>query len=110
MGVAMTLFALRRWAAPLAALAVLAGCAQAPTRLAEPAPQAAPCPKGVPDGASCLRGRDSAGAHVLIVMPAQWNRVLVVHAHGGPTLGEPKIERADEDIEPWAELVRAVYA
>jgi pimeloyl-ACP methyl ester carboxylesterase len=28
--------------------------------------------------------------------------VLVVHAHGGPALGEPKASRADEDIKRWA--------
>jgi pimeloyl-ACP methyl ester carboxylesterase len=28
--------------------------------------------------------------------------VLVVHAHGGPALGEPKMSRADEDIKRWA--------
>ena len=43
-------------------------------------------------------------------MPARWNGVLVVHAHGGPTLGEPKVERADEDIARWAVLVKAGYA
>ncbi|MFO0106306.1 MAG: hypothetical protein ACK52H_03360 [Burkholderiales bacterium] len=35
-------------------------------------------------------------------MPAQWRGVLVVHAHGGPALGEPKASRADEDIKRWA--------
>ncbi|MCW5634649.1 MAG: hypothetical protein KIT17_15045 [Rubrivivax sp.] len=96
-------------AATLAALAALLGaCATPPP--AEPAPQAAACPEGTPDGARCLRGRDSVGAHVLLVMPAQWSGVLVVHAHGGPTLGEPKAERADEDIKRWAITVRAGHA
>jgi hypothetical protein len=94
---------------PLAA-ALLGACAQAPGRIDEAAPQASPCPDGVPAGARCLRGQDSARAHYLVVMPAQWNGVLVVHAHGGPTLGEPKAERADEDIARWAVLVKAGYA
>jgi alpha-beta hydrolase superfamily lysophospholipase len=95
----------------LAALA-LAGCAGlAPEPLsAEAAPIAAACPKGTPEGARCLRGQDSARAHYLIVMPAQWSGVLVVHAHGGPTLGEPKPSRADEDIERWAITVRLGHA
>ncbi|MDH5539985.1 MAG: hypothetical protein OEY03_11335, partial [Rhizobacter sp.] len=46
----------------------------------------------------------------LIVVPAQWNRVLVVHAHGGPVLGPPRPERADEDIKRWAITVKAGYA
>jgi hypothetical protein len=38
----------------------------------------------------------------LLAKPAQWSGVLVVHAHGGPALGEPKASRADEDIQRWA--------
>lgn len=30
------------------------------------------CPVDMPEGAHCLRGQDSAQAHYLIVMPAQW--------------------------------------
>ncbi|MBK9360072.1 MAG: hypothetical protein IPM99_02560 [Rubrivivax sp.] len=98
-------------AAPLLAI-VLAGCATpgADPGPAEPAPVATPCPKGTPDGARCLRGQDSAGAHVLLVMPAQWSGVLVVHAHGGPTLGEPRASRADEDIARWAITVKLGHA
>ena len=94
-------------------LAALVGCAQNPATTsapAEAAPQAAACPKGTPEGARCLRGQDSAQAHYLIVIPAQWNKMLVVHAHGGPTLGAPKASRADEDIARWAITVRAGYA
>lgn len=101
-----------------AAALLLAGCgslskttvttATPPAR--EAAPQAAACPKGVPAGARCLRGVDSAGAPYLIVMPERWSGVLVVHAHGGPALGAPKPERADEDIERWAVTVKAGHA
>ncbi|EGI76882.1 hypothetical protein [Hylemonella gracilis] len=98
---------------PLLLAAALVGCAQThtpPTSTSEAAPQASPCPKGTPEGARCLRGQDSAGSFYLIVVPAQWNQMLVVHAHGGPSLGEPKASRADEDIERWAITVRAGYA
>ncbi|MBX9902760.1 MAG: hypothetical protein K2Y31_00285 [Burkholderiales bacterium] len=91
-------------------LALLAGCATAPSHPPEVAPQAAACPEGVPAGARCLRGQDSAKAHYLIVMPAQWSGVLVVHAHGGPSLGEPKASRADEDIKRWAITVSQGHA
>jgi pimeloyl-ACP methyl ester carboxylesterase len=91
-------------------LAAMGGCAS----LAPPAPEAAPtavaCPADVPAGARCLRGQDSAAAHYLIVMPAQWSGVLVVHAHGGPTLGPPNTTRADEDIKRWAITVREGHA
>ncbi|TAG24871.1 MAG: hypothetical protein EAZ37_14845 [Burkholderiales bacterium] len=85
--------------AGFAVTALLSGCASAPK---EAAPLAQACPEGVPQGARCLRGQDSAGSHYLIAMPAKWSGVLVVHAHGGPSLGEPKASRADEDIKRWA--------
>jgi pimeloyl-ACP methyl ester carboxylesterase len=90
---------------------LLAACASPPAPLPpEAAPTAQTCPKGVPEGARCLRGRDSASAHYLIVMPATWSGVLVVHAHGGPSLGEPKTTRNDEDIARWAITVREGHA
>ena len=87
---------------------MLAACA-AKTNV-ESDPNYVACPAGPPADAKCLRGRDSEGAHYIIVMPAQWNGVLVVHAHGGPALGEPKMERADEDTKRWAIWPRAGYA
>ncbi|MBN9430715.1 MAG: hypothetical protein J0H09_29840 [Burkholderiales bacterium] len=96
--------------APPSATSPQASVAAAPQTSREAPPQAAPCPADVPAGARCLRGRDSAGAPYLIVVPERWNQVLVVHAHGGPALGEPKTERADEDIKRWAITVRAGYA
>jgi pimeloyl-ACP methyl ester carboxylesterase len=43
-------------------------------------------------------------------MPAKWSGVLVVHAHGGPSLGTPKTTRADEDIKRWSITVREGHA
>jgi len=79
-------------------LALASGCASVPK---EQAPVAADCPSQVPSGTRCWRGQDSVGAHYLLAMPAQWSGVLVVHAHGGPSLGEPKASRADEDFKRW---------
>ena len=93
-----------------ASLLFLAGCAGVPVAAPEAAPLKQACPAGVPEGASCLRGQDSATAHYLIVMPAKWSGVLVVHAHGGPVLGEPKATRADEDIMRWAVTVKEGHA
>lgn len=104
-----------------AALLGLAGCAGPLARsgeasrpadpvVVEAAPAPSACPAGVPAGARCLRGLDSAKAHYLIVVPAAWNGVLVVHAHGGPSLGEPTPARADADIERWSVVVKAGYA
>jgi pimeloyl-ACP methyl ester carboxylesterase len=88
---------------------LLAACAQAPLPT-EPAPVATACPAGLPADTRCLATRDSAGAHVLIAMPAAWNGTLIVHAHGGPLLGEPRAERGAEDLQRWSIMVRAGYA
>jgi pimeloyl-ACP methyl ester carboxylesterase len=93
-----------------AAAVLLAACASQPSAPPEAAPVAQTCPNGVPEGARCLRGQDSAQSHYLIVMPAKWSGVLVVHAHGGPSLGTPKTTRADEDIARWAITVREGHA
>jgi len=99
-----------RTAATAALALALAGCAG----LAPPTPEAAPaavaCPEGPPPGARCLRGKDSAGAPYLIVVPANWSGVLFVHAHGGPFLGAPTDRRADEDIQRWSIIVREGHA
>jgi pimeloyl-ACP methyl ester carboxylesterase len=98
---------------PAAALSVLAGCAMAPPSppvTPEAAPVAVACPEGLPAGTRCLRGQDSAKAHYLIAMPATWSGVLVVHAHGGPDLGEPRPSRADADVKRWAITMREGHA
>jgi len=77
--------------------------------LAAPAPM--PCPAGLPDGAACLNGRDSAGAFYVIALPPHWDhKVLVLHDHGGPQLGAPKLARSVADLERWKVMVRAGYA
>lgn len=105
------------WAPAAASLLALGGCAtpaavEAPAAAwpAEAAPQAIACPRGLPEGARCLGGRDSAGAFYRIAIPTAWQGDLVLHAHGGPTLGEPKAERVDEDLQRWSVMLRAGYA
>ncbi len=94
----------------LLAILVLTGCAAPIQSPPEAAPVVAVCPKGAPELTHCFRGQDSAGAHYLIAMPQKWSGVLVVHAHGGPTLGPPKASRADEDIARWAITVKEGHA
>jgi hypothetical protein len=106
------------------AAAMLAGCSSAPP--ADPAgtgaqaswpaevpPLTVECPSGLPAGTRCLGGQDSAGAFYRIAIPAGWQPaggVLVMHAHGGPSLGAPKPERAVEDLQRWAIMVKAGHA
>ena len=73
-------------------------------------PAHAACPEGLPAGTDCLRGRDELGAHWWIAVPRPWSGVLVLHAHGGPELGEPKAERSTEDLKRWSVMVRAGHA
>ena len=73
-------------------------------------PQTATCPAGLPASTRCLTGQDSAGAFYWIAVPAAWNQVLVMHAHGGPELGEPKAQRSADDLTRWAITVKAGYA
>jgi len=84
--------------------------ASAVSAKAEAAPVAAACPKDLAPIARCLSGQDSAGAYYLIAMPQQWNGHLVLHAHGGPALGVPRMERSVEDLTRWSIMVRAGYA
>ena len=86
--------------------ALLCGSAQAQP---QPATEAA-CPAGLPAATRCLTGRDDAGAFYWIAVPAAWNGVLVLHAHGGPELGEPRAERSAQDLKRWAVMVKAGYA
>jgi alpha-beta hydrolase superfamily lysophospholipase len=76
----------------------------------EAAPVAIACPAEVAPFAHCLAGRDSAGAYYLVAMPERWNGELVLHAHGGPTLGAPSPKRIVEDLQRWAIVPRAGYA
>jgi len=68
------------------------------------------CPSGLPAATRCLNGRDDAGAFYWIAVPMRWNGVLVLHAHGGPELGEPRAERTEQDLKRWAVMVKAGYA
>ncbi|WP_213954581.1 MULTISPECIES: hypothetical protein [unclassified Variovorax] len=76
----------------------------------ETPPRPTACPPAVPAAASCLTGVDSRGAIYLIAKPANWNGVLVLHAHGGPNLEAPSAQRAAEDLTRWAVMVDAGYA
>ena len=76
----------------------------------EAAPTAIPCPSGLLGGTRCLTGTDTAGAHYLVALPANWSGVLVLHAHGGPELGAPRAERTAQDLQRWAVVLRASHA
>ena len=96
-----------------ALLAALVGSTLAPVAPAGAAsgPTAATCPASVADVADCWTGQDANGAWYAIAVPHDWNGDLVVHAHGGPGLGEGSDpERSVEDLDRWAVMAREGYA
>jgi hypothetical protein len=68
------------------------------------------CPRALDGKAACHAARDERGAWVVVAMPTQWNRRLVVHAHGGPRLSEPTADESLGDLERFAMMVRDGYA
>ncbi|UPK73772.1 hypothetical protein MU582_15190 [Nocardioidaceae bacterium SCSIO 66511] len=111
----------RSWRA--AALAAAAACVVAgPGAMADnggdhPAPRAdqselpvATCPSSLPADATCYAGRQESGAYYWIAVPADWSGDLVMHAHGGPGLGEADPERSVDDLDRWSVMVDEGYA
>ena len=100
----MRIGALKWLAAGLAAMLVQPALAE------RQAGNARPCPAGLDSVAACYSGQDANGGYYLAAIPKDWNRVLVVHAHGGPRLGQPKADDSDEDLERFQIMVRQGYA
>lgn len=88
-------------------LCLLAFCSSS-AFAASPAQQL--CPEGVPANTTCWSGQDEAGAYYWVAKPSNWNGRLVLHAHGGPALGQPKLARTTEDLLRWSVWLRDGYA
>lgn len=74
-----------------------------------PAPSA--CPTNLAEIATCWTGQDSNGSFYAVAIPHDWNQSLVVHAHGGPDLGDASDpERSVEDLDRWSVMVKEGYA
>ncbi|NBE56777.1 hypothetical protein [Streptomyces boluensis] len=98
--------------AALLATVLLGGLGHVPTAQARTAaPEPVACPDHLDGRATCWRGRDADGAYYTAAVPADWNGSLVVHAHGGPDLGDTSDPaRSGEDLERWAVMVDEGYA
>lgn len=68
------------------------------------------CPASIKDQAKCYTGVDQNGAHYWIAIPEQWNKALVMHAHGGPRLKPVGRDSSLEDLERFAVTVRQGFA
>ncbi|WP_372343464.1 alpha/beta hydrolase family protein [Streptomyces sp. KL116D] len=100
-------------AASLAALLLgsLGTASAAPAAPSPGAPATAPCPPRLQDKARCYTGQDDTGAYYTVAVPTRWNGSLVVHAHGGPDLGDASDPaRSTDDLDRWAVLVDQGYA
>lgn len=94
----------------LAGMALLAMPGLAKADVGEVSFASSACPASVADVADCHAARDGNGAWLLVAMPRDWNKRLLVHAHGGPRLGEPKDGDSHEDLDRFSSMVRAGYA
>ena len=74
------------------------------------APEPITCPDSVGARVRCLSGRDGNGAWYVAAIPEDWNRTLVVHAHGGPRTGAPERDDPLGDLDRFSMMVRAGYA
>lgn len=98
-------------AAGLLAGSLVAPASAAATDGSAPAPTPVACPADVAGKATCYSGQDAQGAHYAIAVPRDWNGSLVMHAHGGPDLGEESDPaRAGEDLDRWSVMVDEGYA
>ncbi|WP_167761370.1 hypothetical protein [Duganella callida] len=87
---------------PVWCLMLAAGAAQAQH------PQS--CPRELPAQTRCYSGQDAHGAFYWTAIPPQWNGVLVVHSHGGPSLKTPTPTTPVPDLERFAVVVKEGYA
>ncbi|ESQ79056.1 hypothetical protein [Asticcacaulis sp. YBE204] len=74
------------------------------------APAERPCPASVAKIAKCYAAQDSHGAFLWFAIPTAWNKTLIVHAHGGPSLGTPKVEESAEDMDRFNVFVNQGFA
>lgn len=85
------------------------GTTTAVARTGHPAP--VDCPARLADTATCYSGQDADGAYYTVALPTRWNGSLVVHAHGGPDLGDSSDpSRSGDDLARWAVMVDEGYA
>ncbi len=68
------------------------------------------CPASTGRGTRCVAGQDENGAWFVAAVPANWNRRLIVHSHGGPRTGMPEASDELEDLDRFSVMVRHGYA
>jgi pimeloyl-ACP methyl ester carboxylesterase len=69
-----------------------------------------PCPAELPQDTRCFAGQDARGAYYWSAIPKDWNGVLVVHTHGGPSLLAPSTNDPRADLVRFSVVVKEGYA
>lgn len=72
--------------------------------------QAMPCPPEITTPVHCFAGKDVNGAIYWMAMPQNWNKVLVVHVHGGPRIRLRDMKASAGELRHHAVMVNAGYA
>ncbi|WP_405632690.1 hypothetical protein OG933_42530 [Streptomyces sp. NBC_00016] len=100
------------WSAACLAGVVIGALTGAPSARADAGrPASVTCPSSLAGRATCYTGQDTNGAHYAIAVPKKWNGSLVVHAHGGPDLGEGSDPaRSVSDLDRWSVMAKEGYA
>lgn len=98
-------------AACLAGVVIAALTSTSPAHADADHPVPVACPSSLAGKATCYTGQGPNGAYYAIAIPKAWNRSLVVHAHGGPDLGEGSDPgRSVDDLDRWSVMVDEGYA
>src|SRR4051812_10592140 len=99
---------MRRFALHLSGLVLALGASPASAQGAKP--DIVPCPENVAMIATCYETKLETGAYVLAAMPKSWNGVLIVFAHGGPSLEPAKPDSSKGDLNKYAVEVERGFA
>jgi hypothetical protein len=90
---------------------MLDGMARADDPVKSNASSVMTCPAGLPAETTCYSGKDGNGAFYLLAKPNNWNGMLVVAAHGGPSpFGEEKLKTVSDFLQRFSVIVREGYA
>jgi len=74
-------------------------------------PSVMTCPAGLPAEITCYSGKDGHDAFYVIAKPKNWNGMLVVTAHGGPSpFGDEKLSTSVDLLQRFSVIVREGYA
>jgi hypothetical protein len=73
-------------------------------------PDATACPEAIATIATCFVVKHETGAYITAALPKNWNRNLIVFAHGGPSLVPPTATSSKSDLDKYSYAVRRGFA